>query len=338
MASSNVTGGEEGSIPIILDYGSSGYRAGLSGEDTPKIIKKFPAESAPIKRGRIVNLNRLGDYFQEALQLTGYVDSPILFTEPPLAYRSDREWITQQAFEVYSAPAIYFANQATLSLYAIGKTTGLVVDIGHGVSRSTPVFEGKCYDPGSLKIELGGQDLSEYLRHITGKTYSQCELLKEKFCEVSLTPVESLAPEHSTFTLPDGQEITLGLERYKCPEILFDPSFLSTKEGEFLPVHRLTYQTLQSLLPEFRRDMYANVVLVGGSTMFPNFEERFKKELSVLAPSTHKVSTFTAPEGGSLASWLGGSIMTSLTAFSKMWITQQEYNEHGPTIANRKCT
>ncbi len=69
-------------------------------------------------------------------------EQPVLLTEAPLSAKADREKITQIMFESFNTPAMYVANQAVLSLYAFGRTTGIVLDSGEGVSHAVPVFEG----------------------------------------------------------------------------------------------------------------------------------------------------------------------------------------------------
>ncbi|KAM3178448.1 hypothetical protein ACTXT7_002535 [Hymenolepis weldensis] len=325
--------GEDSLIPVVIDGGSSGCRVGFAGEDTPKIIHTF-STNPPIKRGHILDWDCLGAHWWEALAQTGYLDNPLLFSVPPLTAKYDRERITQQAFESFNAPVVYLSNQAVLSLYSIGKTTGLVLDVGHELTHSVPVLEGNCFDPAVFRIEFGGSDLTDYFKQLTGRS-AHCELLKEKVCEISMTSLKSHKSPNVIFTLPDGQEVSVGMERFQCPEALFKPSLMQSLPG-CLAVHEAVYHSIQRLDRDTRRDMYSNIVLAGGSTMFRNFEARLNKEINAIAQFSFKVSINTAPEGGRLSSWLGGSILASLSTFHKMWITKPEYNEYGPAIVHRK--
>ena len=85
-----------------------------------------------------------------------------------------------------------------------------------------------------------------------------------------------------------------------------------------------------------RKDLYANVVLSGGTTMFQGIGERMTKELTALAPSTMKIKVVAPPER-KYSVWIGGSILSSLSTFQQMWISKGEYDESGPTIVHRKC-
>ena len=89
------------------------------------------------------------------------------------------------------------------------------------------------------------------------------------------------------------QVITIGNERFRCPEALFQPSFLGM---ESCGIHETTYNSIMKCDVDIRKDLYANIVLSGGSTMYPGIADRMQKELTTLAPSTMKIKTIAPPE------------------------------------------
>lgn len=136
-----------------------------------------------------------------------------------------------------------------------------------------------------------------------------------------------------TYELPDGNIISVHTERFRCPEVLFQPSLVGK---EAMGIHDTTFQSIMKCDVDIRRDLFSNVVLSGGSTMMPGIGERMTKELSALAPSTVRIKVITPPER-KYSVWIGGSILSSLSTFQQMWISKAEYDEQGPTIVHRKC-
>jgi len=105
---------------------------------------------------------------------------------------------------------------------------------------------------------------------------------------------------------------------------------------EVTGAHDTMFQTIMKCDVDIRKDLYANIVMSGGSTMFEFIADRLTKEMVALAPPTMKIKVVAPPER-KYSVWIGGSILASLSTFQQMWISKQEYDESGPSIVHRKC-
>ncbi|THV70188.1 actin-like protein [Aureobasidium pullulans] len=370
--------------PIVLDNGSGTIRAGFAGEDAPKCY--FPSYVGRPKHLRVLAGALEGDVFigQKAQELRGLLkiryplehgivtdwddmekiwqhvyteelktlseEHPVLLTEPPLNPRSNRDTAAQILFETFNVPALFTSIQAVLSLYASGRTTGIVLDSGDGVSHAVPVYEGFAINNSIRRIDVAGRDVTEHLQTLLRKSgyifHTSAEkevvrMIKEKTSYLALDPKKeekdwttgSARQDGKTveYTLPDGQKLKIGPERFRAPEILFDPEIIGL---EYPGIHQIVVDAISRTDMDLRKSLYANIVLSGGSTLTKGFGDRLLHEVQRLAVKDMRIKIFAPPER-KYSTWIGGSILAGLSTFRRMWVNIDDWHEN-PEIIHTK--
>jgi len=368
--------------PLVIDNGTGLSKNGYAGEDQPRSV--FPTLIGYPKYQSIMSDvdHYVREYYvgEEAMNLRGVLkliypiihgmvtdwdamekiwhytfhndlrvnpsEHPVLLTEAPLNPGSNREKFAEILFETFNVPAMYVSMQAVLSLYASGRTTGLVIDAGDGVIHIVPIYEGFAISHAISRIDIAGRDITEYLRRLLrtrGKALTSSaekEIvrdIKERLCYVALDPekelklAEKVSGMEKQYTLPDGETLTIGPERFLAPEAFFNPSAIGKEE---VPLDESIYNSVQLCDIDLRKELYQNIVLSGGSTMFPGLKERLHKELTELVPENIEIRIVAPPERR-YSVWIGGSILSSLKTFQRLWVSRKEYQEQGPTVIKR---
>jgi centractin len=230
--------------------------------------------------------------------------------------------------------------------YAAGRTTGVVLDSGDGVTHAVPIYEGFAMPHSILRIDVAGRDVTCHLQLLLRKegykfrTSSEFEIVrtvKEKACYLSANPVKEESQqqadqEQEKFYLPDGSEIQVGPARFRAPEVLFNPEMIG-EEAEGL--HKVLAFSIQKSDLDLRKLLYSNIVLAGGSTLFRGFGDRLLNEMKREAPKDIKIR-ISAPHDRISSAWIGGSILASLDTFKKMWVSKKEFDEDGVKAIHRK--
>jgi len=381
---------------VVLDNGTGMIKAGLSGEDAPKVTfasvvgyprhktcligtekEYFVGEEAQQKRGILqlkyplengivqnwddmekvwqhtfdneLRLN-VGDEYEADEDVSG-----VLMTEAPMNPKENRERMTSIMFETFNVRRFYLSIQAVLSLYASGRTTGLVVDSGDGVTHTVPIYEGYSMPHAVRRQNLAGRVVTDYFCKIlmesginlsTSAERETAKRIKEELCYVSMNFEEdssNFAGKEKQFEMPDGTVVTVGDQMIRAPEMLFQPSIAGK---ELLGMHELAKQTVSDCDMDVRKDLYTSVVMSGGTTMYENMPERLQAELKQLVPEATQVKVIAPPER-MISVWIGGSILASLSTFERMWINRESnpeaqpaitgYDEIGPRIVHQMC-
>ena len=379
---------------IIIDNGTGYIKAGLSFDEEPRTI--FPQcvgypkyESGmvgrdkkdfyigdeakakrgvlklnfPIEHGVINNWDDMekiwGHIFTNELRVDP-VEHNIMLTEAPYNPKENREKMAQIMFETFNVPGLYIAIQAVLSLYSFGKNTGIIGDMGDGVTHFVPIFEGYSLRHAIMRLDLAGRELTEYMMKLLTEvgirfsTTAEKEIvkeIKEKSCYVA-PDIEIEKVEPFVYELPDGHTVVIKDQRIKCPEALFKPSMIG-KEG--LGIAQMCYDSIQKCDIDLRCSLYHDIHLTGGTSMFKGLTERFIQEMVKLVPESmkfelkvngldfmarnkdEKVDFIEPSKESKFAVWIGGKILSTLEFFDSNWITKTEYEEEGALILHRKC-
>ncbi|KAK4057703.1 hypothetical protein OIO90_001351 [Microbotryomycetes sp. JL221] len=364
--------------PIVIDQGSGTLKAGFAGSDHPSTY--FPSYVGRPKHTKVMAGAVEGDTFvgKKAQELRGLLrinypmshgivtdwddmeriwshvyseelrtlseEHPVLLTEAPLNPRTNREQAAQIFFETFNVPAMYTSVQAILALYASGRTTGIVLDSGDGVTHAVPVFEGFSMPHAIRRIDIAGRDVTDHLQLLLRKsgyhlhTSAEKEVvrtIKEKTCYIALSPAkEEKEAQGRTdeFKLPDGNVIRLGTERFRAPELLFNPEIIGT---EYSGIHQVVVDSINCADLDLRKSLFGNIVLSGGGTLVKGFGDRLLHEVKRLALRDTKIR-ISAPPERKYSTWIGGSILAGLSTFKKMWVSAEEYQEAQLAICSQE--
>ena len=369
----------EGSECIVVDAGSASVKAGYAGEDTPRAV--FPSHvpdepptgrkpeamecysdanrhEYPIQRGLIVDdgwdkMERLLEAtFAEELRSSPEGGFSVMLAEAPGTSASAREKLAQILFETFKAPAVCFFNSAALSLFASGRTRGIVLECGAGVSHAVPVFEGFALAHAVRRREAAGADVTAALKQEVDLPWDVLRDLKERLCKVkqrsSLVDFTTDATEEDDdnfeYELPDGTMIKVPPRSQCAPaEVLFEPG----NTDDHPPLPDLVVQSIGMCDRDLQADLKASVVLAGGTTMLPGFCSRVKDDLVNAYPEESiRVVPGPNPTGTSCergynsqrkhAAWIGGSMFASLDTFKDVRVAKQEW-EDDEHIIHRKA-
>lgn len=335
----------------------------------------------PMRHGIVEDWDNMERYWEHCL--FKYLrcepeDHYALLTEPPLNAPENREYTAEIMFETFNMSGLYIAVQAVLALAASwtskearklglnGTMTGTVIDSGDGVTHVIPVAEGYVIGTCIKHIPLAGRDITQFVQQFQrerGEPIPPEEALevarqtKEQFCYVC----PDLAKEFSKYDSGAREQIEkfskfnsktnstwtmdVGYERFLGPEIFFNPEIFSSDFTTPLP--DVVDLTIQQSPIDTRRNLYKNIVLSGGSTMFKNFGKRLERDVKRIVDA--RIEAAAARSKGGVkpqpidvnvishpmqryAVWFGGSMLAATPEFYRVCHTKAEYDEIGPSI------
>lgn len=364
---------------LVIDLGSQYCKCGYAGEPRPtyfvsSTVGKCCSEAAdargtcretymghelfhveaplklinPLQHGIVVDwdcVQNIWEYiFHTAMKILPE-EHAVLVSDPRLSPSSNREKYAELIFETFGIPAMHVTSQSLLSVYSYGKTSGLVVESGHGVSHVVPISKGDVLPGVTSRADYAGCDLTNYLLQLlneAGHKFTDDHLhivehIKKKCCYSALMPEEEsgLAVEELRvdYELPHGKLITISQECFQCAEMLFKPTLVGSSQPSLPAFTAACLDHCQEA--GFEEEMAANMLLCGGCTMLDGFPERSQRELSLLCPGDSP-AVVAVPERKTSV-WTGGSILASLQAFQQLWVSREEFEERGSAAIYSKC-
>lgn len=280
----------------------------------------------------------------------------VLLSEPPSNPKSNREMMVDLLFRKFKVSQIYIAPQPILALFSSGRTEGVVLDCGECVTQVVPVYDGYIIENAVKRVNWGGRQISEaMMKALVERGYNfhnstdreVAREIKEELCYVGLdlgkellnqsvdrsyTPTEKnivgLKNSSSVY-----ETIVIGPERFMIPEGLFKPTQIS-QEGE--GVVGLILGSIKEASLDIRKTLYENIVISGGSTLFPNFEKRVERDLKAALQGTSVRPIIVAPPDRQNSVWLGGACFASLDTFPDQCLSKEDWEADGPMAIYEK--
>ncbi|XP_057969357.1 actin-related protein 4 [Malania oleifera] len=186
------------------------------------------------------------------------------------------------------------------------------------------------------------------------KLYSQRVIvsdIKECVCRAPDAPFDESGYSNIPMTpyeLPDGQTIEIGADRFKIPDVLFNPSLVKKIPGmessaeaasSVRGLPQMVIESINKCDVDIRRDLFSSILLAGGTASMQQLKERLEKDLLEESPQAARVKVLASGNSTErrFSVWIGGSILASLGSFQQMWFSKAEYEEHGAAYIQRKC-
>ena len=371
----------EESQTIVIDNGSQMIKAGYGGEEVPRIVcpsnvgrpkyyrvvlghedkNVYIGDNAyenaevlflnyPIKHGVITNWDDMEILWRNIFERQLAIDTsqhPVIITEPAKNPKSNREKMAQILFESFNVPSLYVSVQGILSLYTFGRNTGIVCNIGDGVSEFYPIYEGIPIPQAAIRNDFAGDDVTNWLQELLREhghnftTTAEKVIVRDIKEKHSYTPLDyeselqkakNTADCEVQYTLPDGNIITISDERFRCSELLFQPNM---NGFELDGIHQNILNSIKRCKTNFHKDLYSNILLCGGASMTEGLPYRLEKEIVNSVPQAVNVRIAAPPER-KYSTWIGGSIFSQCIT-SEKYISRSEYDEIGKAIVHQ-CT
>ena len=280
---------------LVIDRGSFNSRIGFASAYRPsKTVKNH--EIFQPKGDNCTKITKLLQFSFSELKVSDTSETAILLTHSPLSSQKIKEDTISTIFEKFNIPSLYLGNQSALALYASGKTTGVVLHSGdNNISHSVPIHNGTILNDAITNINIGGNFITDYLsRILLENTMNPNDMERDFLLEIKETltyvalefdnemkKASTCCDIDEVYELPDGRIVLIKNERFRCAEVFFQPKLADLDSPG---IHEILNNSILHSDVGIRKDLYDNILLSGGSTKFPGFEDRLTKELLPLLP------------------------------------------------------
>ncbi|RHY24000.1 hypothetical protein DYB25_002732 [Aphanomyces astaci] len=337
------------------------------GKDAANVLYDHPdpalrgilTEERLFQDGAIASFEHFEGLLKQMLAAVGADTNPdtykIVMTHKPLIEKAHREKMVQSLFEAGQFQSVFLTTDAQMSLRAVAKSTGLVVDVGADTTYIVPIYEDMLDSNGLVASDFF--DMTEQYGGFRRKDVHVLPTPDHPLVWVKEAPSQTTHPLRASYAqqLPSGRTLTLeyDIERFVCPELLWNPSLdpgIQTSTLNKYPSHwtihphadcacetSLQAAILKSLSlcdPFLQEDLIARVVCCGVLTSLPGFKERLYREVQKSTPQ-HVVGVEILPK--SLHAAFTGATMYAQGLRESVWISRDDYDRHGPAIVHSKC-
>lgn len=285
----------------------------------------------PIKDGEIKDSKGFQDIinhiYNENLRIIPDEYS-VLIAEPIFADKSHSKALREFFYDHLDVPKLSIIPQPILSLFAFGKSTGLVIEMGEDLTQIAPIYKSELVGHAAAIFAISGNHLTFYLQKLFNDEshmfldrigVDKVQQIKEEFCFVASND-ETDDVQGIHHEMSDGKHISIGSERTKCPEALFQPSLVGLNSKG---LHEVVFESIMKSDETIHEDLFKNIVLSGGSAQFPGLQARLEMELRNLTDFEVNVEIQRNPK---FTTWLGGSILAQSSGFEDQMFTRKEWD------------
>ncbi|XP_037822165.1 actin-like [Lucilia sericata] len=310
--------------------------------------------SYPVERGFIKDWHDAEELLEHVIEKDLHIQpkmQQLMLTEAPNNPPANQEKTAEMMFEKFQFSSFLLVPSTPMGMYGYGSTTGVIVESGAGQTHIVAVKDGDYIKDSYRHIPVGGNDLTKYMgqlltqsgnaRYFHGKR-NEHEILNEIKrigCHIVLNYDEEVKnsqmnPDFITdhAILRDGTMIAMKTESYQVPELLFKPELIGIHTGG---IPQNIYDCIESCEPALRAQLYGNICLCGGNTMFPGIRDRLLWEVRTFAGHNVNVKINALPQRENLV-FLGASLLGVCPKLRDNLISYQEYREVGSQIVHWK--